>query len=408
MTCLPDDPEKCFPLKNGVFFMRKTIFILILVAALLAVSAASGALAGGTVVYLTFRDPALLKAAAPYLLPESGAVPASAAAPLQPNRITVSSTEIETAITQAVAKVGPAVVTVVGTIKGQPGFFGMSADQQVSGSGVIILDQGYILTNNHVVDGTDSLAVVLANGEQRDAKLVGADRFADTAVIKVDGSMPGVASLGNSDNLKAGETVIAIGSPLGDLKNTVTVGVISATGRSLDTGDGYQLTDLIQTDAAINHGNSGGPLVNLAGEVIGINTLVVRGSGMSSDVAEGLGFAVPANTTQAIAGQIIQKGYFARPYLGVQYQWITPDIAVMYDLPVKWGAYVTRLDASSPAQVAGLRRGDIITKIGDQALDDTHPYINALFAQSPGAQVTLEIVRSGKTIQVPVTLGESK
>ena len=389
--------------------MRKTIFILILIGLILIVSSASGALAGGTVIYLAFHSPALLKSAAPYLLPSSGAAPANAAVPpAQPNRITVSSTEIETAITRAVAKVGPTVVTVVGVVKGQPGFFGMTPDQQVSGSGVIISDQGYILTNNHVVDGTDSLAVVLANGEQRDAKLVGADRFADTAVIKVAGSMPGVATLGNSDNLKPGETVIAIGSPLGDLKNTVTVGVISATGRSLDTGDGYQLTDMIQTDAAINHGNSGGPLVNLAGEVIGINTLIVRNSGATGDVAEGLGFAVPANTTQAIAGQIIQKGYFARPYLGVQYQWITPDIATVYDLPVKWGAYVTRLDVGSPAQAAGLRRGDIITKIGEQTLDDTHPYINALFAQSPGAKVTLEIVRSGQAMQLPVTLGESQ
>lgn len=326
----------------------------------------------------------------------------------QPAKLIVSSIEVETAVTKTVANVGPAVVTIVGTVPGQRDFFGFSEDQQVSGSGVIINPDGHILTNNHVVEDTQDLTVVLADGEQRSASLVGTDKFADIAIIKIDGSMPAFAALGNSDTLTAGETVIAIGSPLGDFKNTVTVGVISATGRNLDSGEGYQLMDMIQTDAAINHGNSGGPLVDLAGEVIGINTLVVRNSGSSADTAEGLGFAVPSNTARAIAEQIIQKGYFARPYMGIRYQWITPEMAAMYDLPVQWGAYVAQLDADSPAARAGIRRGDIITKIGEQVLDDSHPYINALFAQAPGATIQLEIVRNRKTIQMPVTLGESQ
>ena len=326
----------------------------------------------------------------------------------QPAKLLVSSTEVETAVTKTVANVGPAVVTIVGTVPGQRDFFGFSEDQQVSGSGVIINPDGHILTNNHVVEDTQDLTVVLADGEQRSASLVGTDKFADIAIIKIDGSMPAFAALGNSDTLTAGETVIAIGSPLGDFKNTVTVGVISATGRNLDSGEGYQLMDMIQTDAAINHGNSGGPLVDLAGEVIGINTLVVRNSGSSADTAEGLGFAVPSNTARAIAEQIIQKGYFARPYMGIRYQWITPEMAAMYDLPVQWGAYVAQLDADSPAARAGIRRGDIITKIGEQVLDDSHPYINALFAQAPGATIQLEIVRNRKTIQMPVTLVESQ
>jgi serine protease Do len=381
--------------------LRKSLIILILLGLIVAVAAASGAVAGGAVTFLALRQGWFSSPSAPAPL-------AALPTPLPPSTLVLSSTDVETDITQAVAKIGPAVVTVVGTIQGQPGFFGMTPDQQVSGSGMIISSQGYILTNNHVVEGAANLQVVLANGEQRSATLVGADRFADTAVLKAEGSMPAVATLGNSDNLKPGETVIAIGSPLGELKNTVTVGVVSATGRSLDAGEGYQLTDMIQTDAAINHGNSGGPLVSLAGEVIGMNTLIVRGSGLGSDVAEGLGFAVPANAVQAIAGQIIQKGYFSRPYLGVHWQWITPDIASMYGLPVQWGAYVTQVDAGSPADVAGIRRGDIITQIGEQVLDDTHPYINALYAQSPGATVTLEVVRSARREQVQVTLGESK
>lgn len=338
----------------------------------------------------------------------SSQTPAAAGLGEQSAKLIVSSTEVETAVTKTVASVGPAVVTIVGTVPGQRDFFGFSEDQQVSGSGVIINPDGHILTNNHVVEAAQDLTVVLADGEQRSASLVGTDKFADIAIIKIDGTMPAFAALGNSDSLVAGETVIAIGSPLGDFKNTVTVGVISATGRNLDSGEGYQLMDMIQTDAAINHGNSGGPLVDLAGEVIGINTLVVRNSGSGANTAEGLGFAVPANTARAIAEQIIQKGYFARPYMGIRYQWITPDMAAMYDLPVQWGAYVAQLDSKSPAARAGIRRGDIITKIGDQVLDDSHPYINALFAQAPGATIQLEIVRNRNTMQLPVTLGESQ
>jgi 2-alkenal reductase len=193
---------------------------------------------------------------------------------------------------------------------------------------------------------------------------------------------------------------------LGDFKNTVTVGVVSATGRSIDTGQGYQIEDLIQTDAAINQGNSGGPLVNLAGEVIGINTLIVRNSG-SGTVAEGLGFAIPINTAQAVAEQIMQKGYISRPYLGISFQAITPDIAAAYNLPVQWGVYISKVATNSPASQADLQRGDIITSIGGVSLDETHSYINILFTYKPGDQVTVEFVRNGKAHQVQVTLGES-
>jgi 2-alkenal reductase len=206
--------------------------------------------------------------------------------------------------------------------------------------------------------------------------------------------------------LKPGASVIAIGSPLGNFKNTVTVGVVSATGRAIDTGNGYQIEDLIQTDAAINHGNSGGPLVNLAGQVVGVNTLVVRNTN-SGDVAEGLGFAIPVNTAQAVAQQILEKGYFARPYLGISFQPVNPEIAAMYNLPAKWGVYVTRVSANSPAGEAGLQQGDIITKIGDVALDESHSYVNTLFKFQPGDQVTLAVVRGNDTVQVQVTLGEA-
>jgi len=163
------------------------------------------------------------------------------------------------------------VVTVVGIIPGQNTVFGRTEAQPVSGSGIIISEQGHILTNNHVIENTLEVSVIFADGREEPAEIMGGDIFSDIAVLKVAGTMPAVAPIGNSDALKPGETAIAIGSPLGDFKNTVTVGVISAIGRSIDVNENYQMEGLIQTDAAINQGNSGGPLVNLAGELIGTN-----------------------------------------------------------------------------------------------------------------------------------------
>jgi len=316
-------------------------------------------------------------------------------------------TAFEDAVTQAVEKVGPAVVTVVGIVPARQSFFGMEPDSPVSGSGVYISEEGYIVTNNHVVENTQQVSVILADGTEIPAEIVGTEKYADLAVLKVENAVPMVAILGNSDELRPGETVIAIGSPLGDFKNTVTVGVISGTGRMLDTGLGYEIENLIQTDAAINSGNSGGPLVNLEGEIIGINTLVIRGTNMSSAIAEGLGFAIPANTVNIVAQQLIQKGFFSRPYLGVNLQPITPDISTMYDLPVEWGVYVTSVEENSPAGTSGIQQGDIITRVGDISLDDENSFVNALFAHSPGETVNLDVVRQGDVINIQVTFGET-
>jgi serine protease Do len=374
---------------------KRLLYVLVIVV-VAGISALSGVLAGGVAVYAALRKN---ETQAPVIAPVN---------PPVSQAITVDTTQIDTTITQAVEKIGPSVVTVVGNIPGQMTFFGPASDQQVSGSGVIISADGYILTNNHVIEGADKVSVVFADGNQVQATISGTDQYADLAVLKVANNVPGTAVLGNSDTLKPGETVIAIGSPLGDFKNSVTSGVISATGRSIDTGNGYQLEDMIQTDAAINHGNSGGPLVNLAGEVIGINTLVVRGSGFGSDVAEGLGFAIPVNTAQAVAGQIIQKGYFSRPYIGIRWQSITPAISAVYNLPVDWGVYVAEVLANSPASDAGLQQGDIIVRIGDVDLDENHSYINTLFNYSPGDTITLEVNRNHKNINLQVVLGEMK
>jgi 2-alkenal reductase len=381
---------------------RNRIVYILLVVLLAGTAALGGAAVGGVVVYHTVSrvQPASLADTAP----SAQVIQASNNNP--PQTLVINTTDIETTITQAVQKIGPAVVTVVGTLPSQMSPFGQTGDQKVSGSGVFISQTGYILTNNHVIDGVKDVMVILSDGSQERATIVGADRYSDIAVLKTDGKVPAVASLGNSDVLNPGETVIAIGSPLGDFKNTVTVGVVSATGRSIDTGQGYTVDGLIQTDAAINQGNSGGPLVNLAGEVIAINTLIVRNSG-SGTVAEGLGFAIPANTAQAVAEQIIQNGYISRPYMGVNFQPVTPDIASAYHLPVQWGAYVTDVSLNSPASKAGLRQGDIITSIGSITLDGTHSFINTLFSFKPGDQIKVVLMRSGNSQEAQMTLGES-
>jgi serine protease Do len=375
--------------------MKRTLTIFAIVFLVFA-SAALGAFVGGTYIYTRLNS----QVGVPQVIQP-------AVVTIQPaNQISVSSTDISTMITNVVEKVEPSVVKVVGVISGQQTFFGMSDDQQVSGSGFIITKDGYIITNNHVIESVNQINVILSDGSSIPAKIVSTDVFADLAVLKVEGRMPGVATLGDSDILKPGESVIAIGSPLGDFRNSVTVGVISATGRTLNTGNGYEMENLIQTDAAINSGNSGGPLVNLAGEVVGINTLVVRGDGMSSAIAEGLGFAIPSNTARLITEQIIQKGYFARPYMGVQIQHINPSVAQRYNLPVEWGAYVVRVGDNSPASKVGIVTGDIILRIGNISLDENTQFVNALFSYKPGDMVEVEFLRGQDHVTVQVQLTE--
>jgi serine protease Do len=379
----------------------KKLILFLVAIVLLGGSALVGSVAGGVIVY-DYMNQAKSSASVSPTQSAVQAVPANS----QAQTLVVNTTDVETAVTQAVQNVGPSVVTVVGTIPGQQSFFGYTGDSTSTGSGVFISSDGYILTNNHVIEGAQKLQVIFADGSQQDATLVGTDQYSDLAVLKISGTIPAVAKLGNSDALNPGETVIAIGSPLGDFKNTVTVGVVSATGRSIDTGLGYTIDGLIQTDAAINQGNSGGPLVNLAGEVIAINTLIIRNSG-SGTVAEGLGFAIPINTARVVSAQIIQNGHVSRPNLGISWQPITPRVAAIYRLPVQYGVYITDVTANGPASQAGLQVGDIITGIDNTSIDETHAYINTLFQYSAGDTVTLTINRNGRQTQVKVTLGDS-
>jgi 2-alkenal reductase len=368
--------------------------VIVLIVAFLA--AGVGAAGGSAAMYFLLRS-------------NTSSNPAqviTATAQTATTSLRVESTDIETAITDGVEKVSPAVVTVVATLPDQMGFFGTVSGGQSTGSGFILTSDGYIITNNHVVDGAEKISVIFQNGEESEVQLIGTDQYSDIAVLKASGEMPATATLGDSDLLRPGESVIAIGSPLGDFKNTVTTGVISATGRSIDTGNGYSMEGLLQTDAAINNGNSGGPLVNLAGEVIGVNTLIVRNSSSGTTV-EGLGFAIPSSSFKAIAEQLIKTGYVSRPYVGISWQTVTPTLAQRYRLGAQWGVYISAIQAGSPASDAGLQRGDIITSIGGVAIDESHPYLNILFTFTPGQQVTVEYVRQNQKGSTQLTLGES-
>ena len=369
--------------------MRRILLTCLAVVAL-GGAGLTGAVAGGAAVYVAARD-SLQAAPAPTAEPVVADQNADAGN-------TTLNVDINTAVQDAVAKVSPAVVTVVNYV---------GREAQGSGSGVIISADGYVVTNDHVVEGHQSLEVIFQDGSTAEATLVGTDPFVDVAVIKVEGAVPAYAAFGNSDALNPGETVIAIGSPLGDFRNTVTVGVVSATGRSLDTGTNYLMEGLIQTDAAINHGNSGGPLVNLAGQVVGINTLVIRGTGgFATDQAEGLGFAVASNIVSATTDQLIEQGFVARPYLGIEWTSVTPALAAQYDLPAVWGAYVQSVSDGSPAEAAGLQAEDIITALGETELSETANFVNTLWTYMAGETVTLTVVRGDERVTLSATLGE--
>jgi 2-alkenal reductase len=306
-----------------------------------------------------------------------------------------------------VEQVRPAVVTVVNRLESQMGFGG-----EARGSGVIVDRDGHILTNYHVIEGagSNSLEVIFDNGDSVPATLIGGDAISDLAVLKVDRRVPAFAKLGDSSLLRVGETVIAIGSALGDFRNTVTVGVVSGLNRTLTRPDGIVMENMVQTDAAINHGNSGGPLVNLSGEVIGINTAVVRG-GATGDVAEGLGFAIPVDTVKTISAELIKNGRVTRPFLGVQSRPMNRLIASYYELRgpdgnlLTTGVLVERVVEGSAAHRAGLRPGDVILKINEFALDEQHPLINVLTRFKPGDTVRLSVVRDGRLLELTATLG---
>lgn len=316
-------------------------------------------------------------------------------------------------IVAAVDKVGPSVVRIDSArVINKPGndefddpffrrFFGMPQQQERiergSGSGFIISNDGQILTNSHVVNGADKVQVKLKDGRSFDGKVLGEDSLTDLAVVKIQAdNLPGV-NLGNSDQLKPGEWAIAIGNPLG-LDNTVTVGIISATGRSSSQiGVPDKRVGFIQTDTAINPGNSGGPLLNAAGDVIGINTAIIRD-------AQGIGFAIPINTAKVISQQLITKGKAEHPYLGVFMKTITPDLKQQINnqprlglrIQEDVGVIILRIGSNSPAAKAGLRPGDVITKINNQPIKTAEEVQQIIENTGVNGKLELEVSRSGQ------------
>ncbi|MHB1011405.1 MAG: DegQ family serine endoprotease [Desulfobacteria bacterium] len=278
-------------------------------------------------------------------------------------------------------------------------FFGRMPKEQKRrslGSGFIVSSDGYILTNNHVVDKSDEVTVTLLDKEQFKAKIVGTDPKIDIALIKIDAKkkLPYVA-LGDSDKLDVGEWVVAIGNPFG-LGHTVTAGIVSAKGRIIGSGP---YDDFIQTDASINPGNSGGPLFNLKGEVVGINTAIIRGG-------QGIGFATPIQLAKSVLDQLREKGKVTRGWLGVYIQPLTPETAESLGISGRHGALVSDVTSGGPAAKAGIRSGDVIVGFNGKEIRDEHELPQAVALMTPGKTVNVRLLREGKETTVAVTIAE--
>ena len=268
--------------------------------------------------------------------------------------------------------------------------------QTAGGSGVIVDPQGYILTNNHVVSGAEKITVRLSDGRELKGTVKGTDAKTDLAVVHVEEKDMPVAALGDSDKIDVGEWAIAIGSPFG-LEKTVTVGVISAKGRSgLGTGT-YE--DFVQTDASINPGNSGGPLVNIDGEVIGNNVMIIQ-------PGQGIGFAIPINLAKSIMTALINQGKVIRPWVGIGLQDLSPELITSFKLEGKDGALIGQVYEGSPAEKAGLKVGDIIIEIDGVKIKNSQDVVHEVLKKQVGQKVKMDLIREGKKVEILVTTGE--
>ncbi len=381
---------------------------------------AQGGRRGGVVVPIVVASllSAVLASAGTYaLLRASGsldqpAAPTNTTASAQqaatPQQVTIDESSAAVAAAQ---NVSPAIVTIttVGNAANGNGFFqGQDIPSTGVGSGIIYDPNGWILTNRHVITGADQLTVRLKDGTEYAGKVYGIDTVTDLAIVKVDATGLPTARFGDSGAIKVGETAIAIGSPLGTYTNSVTSGIVSALGREVTVESGTY-RNLIQTDAAINPGNSGGALLDAGGNVIGVNTAVVS-------AAEGIGFAIPVNMAKPIMAQAVAGQPISRPWIGIRYQPIDPQVAKELKLPVKAGVLIDggqdqsgqQLEgviAGGPGASAGLQAGDIIVKVDGVAIAEGQPLEYLLVQHAPGDKITLTVLRNGTTMDVAVTLG---
>jgi serine protease Do len=337
----------------------------------------------------------------------SGIVPNSSSGQNAPKTV-VQESEI---VAEVAKKVSPSVVSIVTESYSSTSQFFTPSLQEGAGTGIIISSNGYIITNKHVVsEGTTKVAVITADGARYDdVTVVGRDPLNDIAFLKVNGVKDfQQATLGDSGKVDIGQKVIAIGNALGQYQNSVTSGIISGIGRPVlanENGQDAALSDLLQTDAAINPGNSGGPLVNVKGEVIGINTAIIEN-------AQGIGFALPINATKGLRKSVLDSGKLKRAYIGVQYITLTPEVARELKLGIKYGAYVGTSNGGQsvvpggPAAKAGIRNGDIVTQVGETAIDQRNSLATLLAQHVPGDKVTLTLLRDGRSVKVDVLLTE--
>ncbi len=267
------------------------------------------------------------------------------------------------------------------------------------GSGFVISPDGFILTNNHVVEDADKVTVTLTDGRNFTAKVIGTDPASDVAVIKIDGTNLPAVPLGDSDQLEVGDWVLAVGNPFG-LSNTITAGIVSAKGRSSVGITDYE--NFIQTDAAINPGNSGGPMVNLSGEVVGMNTAIFSRSGGYM----GIGFAIPVNMVKNIRDQLVEQGSVTRGYLGVMIQNLTQELAESFGLETTQGILVSQVTEDSPAAAAGLKQGDIVLEYDGRPVDEIGAFRNQVALTAPGTVKKLTVLRNGKRQSLKVTIGK--
>ena len=310
----------------------------------------------------------------------------------------------ESAVIDLVDRVSPAVVSIVTKEVGFDPFSGPYSQDAGIGTGFIIDSKGLILTNSHVVDANSDYTIVLLDKRSFEVKKVNLDRVNDLAILEVDAKDLPAVELGDSDSIKVGQSVVAIGNALGRFSNTVTVGVVSGIARQVTASGGFggqskTFENVIQTDAALNLGNSGGPLLNLAGQVIGINVATTAG-------ADNIGFAIPVNVAKPVIADFQRLGKISRPFIGVEYVMITADMASLKRLPE--GAFVQRVVKGSPAEKAGLKAGDIITNIDGQALNEENSLSSLTQAKRVGDKVTLTIDRSGAEKTLTLTLDEAE
>ena len=281
--------------------------------------------------------------------------------------------------------------------------YGYGYTYQASGSGFIITSDGYILTNYHVIDGSDTVTVATYDNETFDAKIVGYDESNDIAVLKIDAENLKPVTVGDSDRLRVGDTVYAIGNPRGELTFSLTRGIVSALSRNISTSSGASM-NLIQTDCAINSGNSGGALFNEFGEVIGITNAKYSASNMYNEAEiDNIGFAIPINSVTGIVSSIIENGYVLKPYIGIAVSPISEETAGITG--IKAGAVVRDVTAGAPADQAGIQVNDVIVKVGDTDITDSNTLVQAISRANPGDVMTFQIYRQGEEIQLDVEIG---